>query len=118
MPNQENWKCHDKSSHEGNAIENVTAQFGLHQIIKEPTHKLDTSSSCIEPIFTSQANLISVSGVHFSLHPNCNHQIVFAKLNLHIVYAQPYLREIWHYREAKKGIIRRAIKEFNWEKAF
>ena len=31
-----NWYCHDKSSHEGNAIENVTAQFGLQQIIKEP----------------------------------------------------------------------------------
>ena len=33
-----NWYCHDKSSHEENAIENVTAQFGLQQIINEPTH--------------------------------------------------------------------------------
>ena len=24
-----NWYCHGKSSHEGNTIENVTAQFGL-----------------------------------------------------------------------------------------
>ena len=32
-----NWYCHDKSSHKGNAIENV-AQFGLQQIIKEPSH--------------------------------------------------------------------------------
>ena len=26
------------------------------------------------------------SGVHFSLHPKCNHQIVYAKLNLKIEY--------------------------------
>ena len=33
-----NWYCDDKSSHEGNVTENVTAQFGLQQIIKEHTH--------------------------------------------------------------------------------
>ena len=110
--------CHDKSSHEGIAMENVTAQFGLKQIINEPTHISNTSSSCIDPIFTSQPNLITDSGVHSSLHPNCHHQIVFAKLNLHIVYPPPYVHEIWHYREANTGLIRRAIKEVNWERAF
>ena len=29
-----NWYSHDKSSHEGNEIGNVTAEFGLQQIIK------------------------------------------------------------------------------------
>ena len=52
-----NWYSHDKTSHEGNEIENVTAQFGLQQIVKEPTHILtsmsNTSSSCIDLIFTS-----------------------------------------------------------------
>ena len=62
--------------------------------------------------------MITDSGVHSSLHPNCHHQIVFAKFNLHIVYPPPYLREIWHYREANTGFIRRAIKDFNWERAF
>ena len=40
--NSKNWYCHDKSSHEGNAIENVTVHFGLQQIIKEPTHISNT----------------------------------------------------------------------------
>ena len=62
--------------------------------------------------------MITDSDVHSSLHPNCHHQIVFAKLNLHILYPPPYLREIWHYREVNTGLIRRAIKEFNWERAF
>ena len=113
-----NWYSHDKTSHEGNEIENVTAQFGLQQIIKEPTHISNTSSSCIDLISTSQPNFITGSGVHSSLHPNCHHQIVFAKLNLDIGYPLHYLREIWHYREVNTGLIRRVIKKFNWERAF
>ena len=42
MSNQKIWCSHDKTSHEGNKIENVTAQFGLQQIIKEPTHIANT----------------------------------------------------------------------------
>ena len=44
MPNQKNWCSDDKSSYEGNEIENVTAQFGLEQITIEPIHISNTSS--------------------------------------------------------------------------
>ena len=44
-----NWK----SNFEGDAIENLTSLFGLHQVFKEPTHILDTSSSFIDLIFKS-----------------------------------------------------------------
>ena len=40
-----NWFCHEITSFEGDAIKNLTSQSGLHQVIKEPTHILDTSSS-------------------------------------------------------------------------
>ena len=63
---------HDKSSSEGNAVDTITKQYGLHQVIKEPAHILDNSSTCIDLIFTSQSNLIIESGVY----PNCHHQIV------------------------------------------
>ena len=106
------WYCHDKSSHEGNAIENVTAQIVLQQIIKEPAHISNTSSSCIDLIFTSQPNLITASGVHSSLYQ-------FLKNWSYILYMlHLYLWEIWHYREANTGLIRRAIKKFNWERTF
>ena len=90
----------------------------MQQIIKELTHISNISSSCIDLIFTPQPNLITDCGVHSSLHPNCHHQIVFEKLNLHIVYPPPYSRETWHYREANTGFIRRAIKELNWKRTF
>ena len=35
-----------------------------------------------------------------------------------IAYPPPYSREVWHYREANTDLIRRAISNFNWEKAF
>ena len=66
------WFCQNKTSFEGDVIENLTSQFGLHQVIKEPTHILDTSSSRIDLIFTSQPNLIIESGVHLYLHSNCH----------------------------------------------
>ena len=89
----------------------------MHQVIEEPTHILDTSS-CIDLIFTSQPNLIIESGVHSSLHSNCHHQIIFAKFNLEVVYPPPYVRKFWHYKDANTKLIRWAINEFNWRRAF
>ena len=113
-----NWYNKEKTSFEGNTIENVTSQLGLHQMINEPTHILPNSSSCIDLIFTSQPNMVIESGIHSSLPSSCHHQIVFAKFNLKICYPTPYSREVWHFKEAKIDLIRRALSDFNWERAF
>ena len=113
-----NWYSHNKTSFKGSTIKSITSQFGLHQLINEPTHLLQNSSSCTDLIFTSQPNIVVESCVHPSLHPNCHHQIIFAKFNLKIYYPPPYLREVWHYKEANADLIKGAISNFNWEKAF
>ena len=76
----------DITSFESNRNENITSQFGLSQIINEPTHILDTSSSCFDLFFTSRRNLVIESGVNPSLHPNCHLQIIYAEFNLQICY--------------------------------
>ena len=86
------WHDTDSSTSEGISIENVTLQFGLHQIINEPTHILGNSSSCIDLIFTSQPNLSVESGTQPSLHPNCRHQIIYTKFNLEVLCPPPYTR--------------------------
>ena len=86
-------------------------------MINEPTHILESSSSCIDLIFTSQPNLITESGVHPSLHPNSHHQIIFAKSNLEIHYPPPYFCDVWHYQDANTDLIRRAIDMLDWDKA-
>ena len=76
----------DKTSYVGSKIDAITSKFGLQQLINEPTHLVADSSSCIDLIFTSQPNSVMESGVHSSLHPNCHHQITYAKFNLKIYY--------------------------------
>ena len=88
------WYCNDNTTSQGKALESVTSQFGLYQVIKEPTHVLHNSSSCIDLIFALQSNLIIKSGVHPSLHPNCQHQLIYAKFNLQIYYLPQYYREV------------------------
>ena len=77
-----NWYCRYKSTLEDDTVNDITKQYGLHQVFREPTHTLDNASSCIDLIFTSQPNLIAESGVHPSLHRNCHHKTVYVKFNL------------------------------------
>ena len=80
-----NWHTGDTTTSEGSKIEAITSQFGLQQIINEPTHIQGQSVSCINLIFSSQPNLVMSSGIHSSLHQNCHHQI-FAKFNIKVHY--------------------------------
>ena len=107
-----NWCKADVTSLEGSKIDTITSSYGLNQLIQEPTHILNSSSSCIDLIFTSQPNLVMESGIHSSLHSNCYHQIVFAKFNLSIFYPPPYERTVWYYERANTELIIRAINQF------
>ena len=91
-----NWCENNQNKFEGDKFEHITSQFGSTQIIDDPTYNLDSSSSYIDLIFTSQPDLVIESVVHPSLHQNCHHQIIYAKFNLQIFYPPPYCPQIWH----------------------
>ena len=113
-----NWYYHGKSRSEGNTVDTITKQYGLHQMIKEPTHILDNSSTCIDLIFTSRSNLIIESGVYPSLHPNCHHHIVDAKFSWLINFPPPYSREVWYYKDANTELTKGEIEKFDLKRAF
>ena len=73
------WYDKDSSTSEGISAESVTSQFGVHQIINEPSHILENSCSCMDLVFTLQPDLLVESGVQPSLNRNC-HLGVFATL--------------------------------------
>ena len=77
-----NWYSNDKTSYEGKELGSLNPQCGFKQVLSDPTHILESSSSFIDLIFTSQPNLVTNSGVHSSLHTNCHNQIMHAKFNL------------------------------------
>ena len=106
-----------KISYEWSNLDVLTCSHGLHQLINKPTHLLDSSSSCIDLILTSQPNLVMESGVQPSLHPNCQHQLVFAKFDLSIYYPPPYERTVRYYNRVNADLIRRAIDLLDWDKA-
>ena len=58
------------------------------------------------------------SGVHSSLHENCNFQITYVKFKPKTFYPPPYDREVWHYQKANIQNIRKAISEFSVGKTF
>ena len=111
------WYHNDITAFEGCKTDIATSQFGLSQIIKEPRHILSNSPSCIDLLFTSQPNLVMCSGVHPSLHPNCHHQIIFAKFNLTILYPHAYKRLVWRYQQANTDLIKRATELLVMEKS-
>ena len=55
-------------------------------------------------------------GVHASLHPNCHHQIAYAKLNLKIEYPPLYERLVRDYKKTSTQLLNRTIETFTWNK--
>ena len=70
-----NWSCNDTTTAEGAQLDYLTSLYGMKQVITEPTHILENSSSCIDLIFSNQPNLIMDSEVHPTLHSKSQHQI-------------------------------------------
>ena len=44
--------------------------------------------------------------------------LIFAKFSLKLYYPPPYLRKVWHHKEANAALIKRAVNNFIWKKAF
>ena len=112
------WWTGDITNTQGKDIGDLSAQYGLHQLIDEPTHILPESSSCIDLIFSSSEALIMDSGVLPSLYPRCHHQVPFVKVNFKIKFPPAYQRKIWDFSRADPRVIKRAVDGLDWEGAF
>ena len=106
------WYQNNTTIFKGCKINIGTSQFGVSQMIKEPTYTLSNLFSCIDLIFTSQRNFMMHSGIHKSLHLNCHHQIVSAKFSLTNFDIPP-----WQNQQADTKLIKRVIELFDWEKS-
>ena len=58
------------------------------------------------------------NGIFSSLHPNCNHQIVFEKFDLSILFPSLCEKPVWYCEKADAELIRLAIDKFDWLRAF
>ena len=108
----------DKTIPEEAKFDNLTSQYGLTQLLKEPTHISHNYRSCIDLIFTSLTNLVVDFGIHPSFHENCHRQIVYSNFDLKIFYPLPYEGTVWHYQQADTELIKRSLEIFDWKNAF
>ena len=113
-----NWSIDDTTTPEGPQLDSITSLYGMEQLISEPNHIMQQSSSCIDLIFTNQPNTVMGSGVNSFLHLKCHHQIIYSKLNFKIEYPSPYIHKYWNYKSAETGLINRAIENCDWPSLF
>ena len=62
--------------------------------------------------------MITESGVHPSSYLNSHHQIIFAKVNLEILFPTPYFCNVWYYQGENIDLIRQAIDMLACNRAF
>ena len=62
--------------------------------------------------------MVRESAVHFSLYPNCHHQVVFAKISLKIYLPSPYEKLEWQFQKVNSSLIKLTVDYFDWPKAF
>ena len=102
----------DINTNEGTKIDAVTSSYGLQQLISQPTHLLANSFSCIDLNFTDHPSLIVDCGNHPSLHPNCQHQIIYGKLDLKIIYPPPHQKYVWDFKRSNVNSIKKNDSNF------
>ena len=55
-----NWSINDTTTPEVAQLDSITSLYGMKNLILEPNHILQQSSSCIDLIFTNQPNIVMI----------------------------------------------------------
>ena len=87
-------------------------------MINKTTYCVNGNSSCIDLIFTSNANLVTDFGVGPTRYEKCRHDLIFGKINFNIHVPPPFYRDIWVYKSANVEMIQTSIIDFNWKRTF
>ena len=92
----------------------MTASFGLHQMINEPTYLTRTSANILDLIFTDSPGSITETG---TLPPigTSHHAVVYCCSSRTRSYEKPYTVEMWKYEDGDIEGLNNAICDFPFE---
>ena len=102
----------------GQEIDSLTSSARYKQIIDKPTHVINNSMSCIDLIFCTNQNVISNYGVDVSMFQKCHQNIIHGKIDFRVPLQPVYVCEVWDYNKANVENIKKAVSNFNWNRAF
>ena len=95
-----------------------TSSAGYSQIIDKPTHIANNSMSYVDLIFCTKANVVSKHGVDVSIFEKYDHNITFGKTDIRLPLPLVYVQLVQDYTKANAKNIKKAISNFNCNKAF
>ena len=107
------WCYSDKSNRTGIELDNITTSADYSQLINEPTHFINKTSSWIDLIFSLYLNITSNCGIEKAIHEKCCHNIIYKTLTYNMALPPPCHREIWDYKHADTDNIQKAISMFD-----
>ena len=96
----------------------LTLSAGYKRIIDKPTHVINNSMSYIDLMFCTNQNVISNYGIHVSMFKKCHHNIIHGKIDIRVPLPPVYVCEVWDYNKTNVENIKKAISNFNWNRAF
>ena len=73
--------------------------------------------SCIDLIFCTNKSAITNYGVDVSIFDKCHHNIIYGNINTRVPLPPTYVQEVWDYKKANIENIKKAISNFDWNKA-
>ena len=73
---------------------------------------------CIDLIFCTSQNVICNCGVDVSMFKKCHHNIIHGKIDIPVPLPPVYVHEVWDYNKANVENIKKAVSNFNWNRAF
>ena len=74
--------------------------------------------SCTDLTFSTNESVISNHGVDVSIFDRCHHDIISGKINIRVPLPLTHVWEAWDYEKANIENIKKAISNFDWNKAF
>ena len=100
------WLQNGLTNTTGQETDSLISRSGNKQIIDQPTHVLNKSTSWIDLLFRTNQNIISNYRVDVSIYDNCLYNIIFGKINVLLANPPVYIREVWNYSQANVEISR------------
>lgn len=100
-------------------IKSLLSEFSLLQVIDEPTHFTEHSSSLLDLIITNNVNSLLYSGVGPPLLDQIRyHCPVIGFLNCPKVHPKAFKRKVWKYDEGDYDAFRLKLRNVDWDTFF
>ena len=101
-------------------IKDLCEQFAFNQVIDEPTHYTEHSSSLLDIILTNNTDRVILSGVGdpFLAQEVCYHCPVYAIFNFSKPKSKSFVRRTWSYDRGNYPLLREKASLIIWENQY